>query len=47
MLVVFSPIVVADTKIIYGYNFVASLRRLLRGLAHFRRSMFGKKKHKK
>ena len=42
MLVVFSPIVVADTKIIYGYNFVASLRRLLRGLAHFRRSMFGK-----
>ena len=25
MLVVFSPIFVADTKIIYGYNFVAPL----------------------
>ena len=25
MLVVFSPILVADTKIIFGYNFVAPL----------------------
>ena len=28
MLVVFSPIFIADTKIIYGYNFVARLRDL-------------------
>ena len=26
MMVVFSPIFVADTKIIYGYNFVAPLK---------------------
>ena len=26
MLVVFPPILVADTKIIYGYNFVATFK---------------------
>ena len=29
MLVVFSPIFVADTKTIYGYNFVAPLKTAL------------------
>ena len=28
MLVVFPPIFVADTKVIYGYNFVAPLKYL-------------------
>ena len=42
MLVVFAYCC-GDTKIIYGYNFVAPLRRLLKGLTHFLRSIFGKK----
>ena len=31
MLVVLPPIFMADTKIIYGYNFVASLREVFVG----------------
>ena len=32
MLVVFPPIFVADTKIIYGYNFVAPLKGYKSGI---------------
>ena len=36
MLVVFPPIFVADTKIIYGYNFVALLKSMLKSLKYTR-----------
>ena len=42
MLVVFSPIFVADTKIIFGYDFVAPLNRTLPEAAFSVRKIFNK-----